>query len=471
MRKFNYKKYLYPCVVSVLVAFFVGGVVIGGASVMHMDGAYPPYEPDAALTQLPQTADEALGILNAALSDVYAIRPKIKIESDCSFDGDDISVTAANGYDSLFEKYAGAFSSDGAEDKLEELYDKSCSIHEYESDYGDGGAIDSLLGKLILSASDITSVESTDDRWVCSNCGESKNELFDRCEECKLNHTAQKRKRDTISVTLTIGSLPGFFPQRSNSDLTDLLNDKGNGLYAVGNLKTEYPEVKLMYELDRLNGNLRTLVFKVKTRLTAALKPVEQLSEYGDITVSCLYDDDIRYSISMPSISLNDQEPLRPGKTMTVEPRKTEAIKFSHKPDDRPVEIRWESSDESVLKVDADGYVKAGKKPGEATVTATLVFDGRSFSDTVKIYVRVPVEKTNLNKYNLSLATGETHQLSVTVSPRNATVQTVTWYSGDEHIAAVDENGVVTAVSPGSTVIYALSDDGYFKASCKTEVH
>ena len=28
MRKFNYKKYLYPCVVSVIVAFFVGGAML-----------------------------------------------------------------------------------------------------------------------------------------------------------------------------------------------------------------------------------------------------------------------------------------------------------------------------------------------------------------------------------------------------------------------------------------------------------
>ncbi|MBQ6066796.1 MAG: Ig-like domain-containing protein, partial [Clostridia bacterium] len=62
------------------------------------------------------------------------------------------------------------------------------------------------------------------------------------------------------------------------------------------------------------------------------------------------------------------------------------------------------------------------------------------------------------------------YTLKATVSPRKASVQTVTWYSEDESIARVDENGVVTAVAPGKTVIYALSDDGYFRASCKTEV-
>ena len=47
----------------------------------------------------------------------------------------------------------------------------------------------------------------------------------------------------------------------------------------------------------------------------------------------------------------------------------------------------------------------------------------------------------------------------------------VTWSSEDESIATVDElEGIVTAVSPGTTTIYVLADDAEHMASCEVTV-
>ncbi|MBQ9507272.1 MAG: Ig-like domain-containing protein [Clostridia bacterium] len=467
MKKLDYKKVLYPAVITVLIVFFVGGVVLGGASVMHMEGSAPPYEPDSPFTALPETPEDAAALLNEALKDALNGKPKLVITSDCAFEGDDITLSAAGGYDALFQKYAGVFSSDDAEEKLEELYNKSYADHERETAFGD--TLDTFFGDFHITSADITDVQSTDDCWVCANCGESKNDPFEKCEECELKNTAQKRKRDVISVTVTLNAMPGFFPQRSVGELQDLLNEKGSGLYAVDTVERENPEIRLTFELDRRTGLLRTLIFKVKTHLTASLTPNAQNAAYGEITLNCLFDDDVKYELVWPMVTLRDEEPLRPGKTMTVEPKKTQAIKHD-KPEGFPANVRWESSDESVLTVDEEGYVKAGKTPGEAVVTVTAEYGGRVYTDLITVYVRKPVEKLQFNKYDLTLGAGETYALKATVAPRKASVQTVTWYSEDESIARVDENGVVTAVAPGKTVIYALSDDGYFRASCKTEV-
>ena len=51
------------------------------------------------------------------------------------------------------------------------------------------------------------------------------------------------------------------------------------------------------------------------------------------------------------------------------------------------------------------------------------------------------------------------------------TVKSVTWYTEDPDIAKVDENGAVTGVAPGKTTVYALSDDGWFRASCEVTVN
>lgn len=52
------------------------------------------------------------------------------------------------------------------------------------------------------------------------------------------------------------------------------------------------------------------------------------------------------------------------------------------------------------------------------------------------------------------------------VSPSNATNQSVVWSSSDETVATVDESGLVVSVSPGTAVITATTVDGKYTASC-----
>ena len=75
-----------------------------------------------------------------------------------------------------------------------------------------------------------------------------------------------------------------------------------------------------------------------------------------------------------------------------------------------------------------------------------------------------------MSKKNVELGVGETFTLSTKVSPKKATIQTVKWYSENEAVATVDENGVVTAVAQGEVIVYALSDDGYYRSTCEVTV-
>lgn len=65
-----------------------------------------------------------------------------------------------------------------------------------------------------------------------------------------------------------------------------------------------------------------------------------------------------------------------------------------------------------------------------------------------------------------SMRAGETQTLSVSVSPANADNKSVKWKSSNKKIAAVDENGVVTAKKKGDVVITATSKDGS-KNACR----
>ena len=119
------------------------------------------------------------------------------------------------------------------------------------------------------------------------------------------------------------------------------------------------------------------------------------------------------------------------------------------KPDDATDKnVTWTSSDESVAKV-VNGKVTAVKS-GKATITAKC--GGKTAECAVT--VTVPVTSLTLDRTTLSLAVGETAQLTATVKPDDATDKNVSWTSSDEFVAKVD-NGKVTAVKAGKSTIIA----------------
>ena len=80
------------------------------------------------------------------------------------------------------------------------------------------------------------------------------------------------------------------------------------------------------------------------------------------------------------------------------------------------------------------------------------------------------VTGVTLNRSNLSLTAGGTAWLRAAVQPDNAANKNVTWRSSDTSVATVDQNGVVTAVAPGTAVITATTQDGNHTAACAVTV-
>ncbi|MCQ2266388.1 MAG: CotH kinase family protein [Bacteroidaceae bacterium] len=67
----------------------------------------------------------------------------------------------------------------------------------------------------------------------------------------------------------------------------------------------------------------------------------------------------------------------------------------------------------------------------------------------------------SLNATTLTLAYGETHQLSATVLPVNATFKTVTWTSSNPTAVSVNSAGLITARAAGKSTITATTRDGH----------
>ena len=80
----------------------------------------------------------------------------------------------------------------------------------------------------------------------------------------------------------------------------------------------------------------------------------------------------------------------------------------------------------------------------------------------------IAVENVTLDKESATLIEGETLSLTAVASPDHATDKAITWSASDDKVATVDENGLITAVAPGTATITATSGDK--SASCVVTV-
>jgi glycosidase len=71
----------------------------------------------------------------------------------------------------------------------------------------------------------------------------------------------------------------------------------------------------------------------------------------------------------------------------------------------------------------------------------------------------VPVTGISLSPTSTSIHAGTTAQLTPTITPANATNQSITWTSGNTAVATVNSGGLVTAVATGTAVITAKTVD------------
>lgn len=122
--------------------------------------------------------------------------------------------------------------------------------------------------------------------------------------------------------------------------------------------------------------------------------------------------------------------------------------------------LTWVSSDTSVATV-SDGIV-VGVAPGN---TEIIVKCG-DVIDKCKVKVVISATSISLNHSALEMVIRENYSLSVTIEPEGTT-DDVFWESTNNQIATVNE-GVISAISPGSTTIKATA--GEVKAECNITV-
>jgi uncharacterized protein YjdB len=144
----------------------------------------------------------------------------------------------------------------------------------------------------------------------------------------------------------------------------------------------------------------------------------------------------------------------------------TEKLTAAILPSGLLLETTWRSADPEIATVSEDGTVTAVEN-GMTTVTAALE-SGVEASVMVSV-VEVPIKGVKVNPEKLKMTVGGQRELQTRVTPDDASIKTLFWSSSEETVATVDENGTVTALSPGKTVINVQAHNGK-KARCLLEV-
>ena len=119
--------------------------------------------------------------------------------------------------------------------------------------------------------------------------------------------------------------------------------------------------------------------------------------------------------------------------------------------------VTWSSSDEAIATVDANGKVTA-VAVGKATITATAA-SGISATCVITVAetpaggITIDKDALGISGDNLEMRVGDVKAIKVNVTPETTTDKSVVFESSDPAIASVDEDGNVTALSLGSTII------------------
>lgn len=101
-------------------------------------------------------------------------------------------------------------------------------------------------------------------------------------------------------------------------------------------------------------------------------------------------------------------------------------------------------------------------------VTAFIACPNPSGDDTDDPVVAVT--GVSFNTTEIEVVRGATAQLGWTVSPTDATNENVSFLSGDQSIATVDEEGLVTGVAIGQTTITVTTEDGSHTDTIEVDV-
>jgi uncharacterized protein YjdB len=196
------------------------------------------------------------------------------------------------------------------------------------------------------------------------------------------------------------------------------------------------------------NGNATVTQYGLITAITPGTSVIT--ARTGSVTASCI----VTIIIPVTSISISPSTTL-----LSVGNSKVVTTTILPANAGGKV-ISWTSANATIASVSSTGMIK-GISEGTTTITAQC----QSKTATLTVTVSVPIQMITLNTMNIALNRGSTYMPNVTIQPSNANQSLITWKSMMPNIATVNADGLITAVSNGTSMITAIAQNGSKTAS------
>lgn len=180
--------------------------------------------------------------------------------------------------------------------------------------------------------------------------------------------------------------------------------------------------------------------------MTALLLPI--LTSAGSITAK---------AAAAPALSTKTRTLVGVGSAFTLTVKNLDKTKVKS--------TKWSSSNTKIAKVNASTGLVTAVAKGTANIKLTITYKTKKTATlTCKVTVKIPATKIEINNATDTadnnnrhlMEVGEKYDFNVSLTPSNAS-DVVTYTIKNTDIATVDQNGVVTALKPGFTILTATA--------------
>ncbi len=236
---------------------------------------------------------------------------------------------------------------------------------------------------------------------------------------------------------------------------------------SFSSLELECKGFTISARVNRIRDEIDYIDYTRNFAVNAELDFSGEFADFASQAVSFDYSSTKRYDFSYAGVAFNK-------KNLTVE--LGDQVEINHSLNVEPdveddIVITWASSDDSVASVTANGFVTGESDSAEPVIiTATIEYLGKTYVEECEVMILRPVKKALVDPKEVTLSVGETQQLTYEISPENATIKDVMWFTNDESVATVDENGVITAVGKGETSVFLVTVNEHFLSTCEVVV-
>jgi uncharacterized protein YjdB len=135
-----------------------------------------------------------------------------------------------------------------------------------------------------------------------------------------------------------------------------------------------------------------------------------------------------------------------------------------------PYSIDWTSSDTNVAEVSSKGTVKALNE-GAAEIQCKISDGTKILTGSINLTIeQISVSGVELNKTSIQIPKMNSFKLIAKVLPEEAHIKSVEWFSSNDSIVSVDQNGIITGNNYGQAEITVRTIDGGYTATCLVEV-